>query len=107
MVDVEPVGGEEHGEEKDNKRLETKSFPETPKLTLPGWVLHENDAGAVLADDIAGIAKGKSEKSTKEHEDNKPNVRSIADGLVFLDVDVFTEGNLKQVSMSRGGTGIR
>jgi hypothetical protein len=61
---------------------------------LPGWVLHQDNAGAILADDVASVAESESEKGTEEHEDDEADVCSITDGLVFLDVDVFTEGDL-------------
>jgi hypothetical protein len=100
LVDVEPVGDEEHGEEKDDERLEAKSLPKTPELALPGWVLHEDDTGAVSSNDLAGIAKGEGENGTEEHEDDEADVRSITDCLVLFDVDVFTERDLPWVNKS-------
>jgi hypothetical protein len=100
LVDIEPVGDEEHGEEKDDKRLEAKSLPKTPEFALPGWVLHEDDTGAVSSDDFAGIAKGEGEDGAEKHEDNEADVSSITDCLVLSDVDVFTEGDLPWVSKS-------
>lgn len=47
MVGVEPVRGEEHGEEKDDVRFDLESGPETEELRLPAGILYEDDFAAV------------------------------------------------------------
>ena len=44
---VEPVTGEEHGEQKEDPRVATESGPEAQELGLPRWVLGNGDLGAV------------------------------------------------------------
>ena len=44
MVGVEPIRGEEHGEEEDDKWLELDRLDETHQLGLPGGVLHEDNS---------------------------------------------------------------
>ena len=44
---VEPVGGEEHGEEEDDPWVVADSDPETEELSLPRWVLGLVDLRAI------------------------------------------------------------
>lgn len=57
LVRVEPIRGKEHGEEEEDKGLEFECLVKTQEFALPGWVLHEDDTGSVLADNVVGIAK--------------------------------------------------
>lgn len=94
LVDVEPIGREEHGEQEKHKRFEFKRFVQPPELALPGWVLHQDDAGAVLSDNVVGIAEREGKKRSAEHEHDEPDVSAIAHCHIGLDVDVFAQGNL-------------
>lgn len=94
LVGVEPVGGPEHGEEKDDVGLGPDGVPQADDLGLPAWVLHEDDAGAVWTHDLVCVAEEEGKASAKEHEDNEGDVGAVADVAIGLDVDVFSEGDL-------------
>lgn len=55
VVCVEPIGGEEHGEEQNDIWVGEKGLVQAFNLRAPGWVLHDDDLGAVGADDIPCI----------------------------------------------------
>ena len=92
LVDVEPVGNEEHGEEQDDEGLESQRFPETLELRHESGVLHDDDAGAVLADDVLGIAQEESQSGAEEHQDDKADVGAISDRRSIV-VEVGAEGD--------------
>lgn len=94
LIDVEPVGGEEHGEQQHNQRLEAECLPETEKLALPAGVLFQNDTTAILSNNVIGVAEQEGEDGAAEHEDDEANVGAIGDGRIRLDVDVFPERDL-------------
>lgn len=98
LVGVEPVGSEEHGEQEDDVRVVRKSLPETDELRLPGGVLHEDDLGAVLTDDLAGVAEAERQEGTAEHENDEPDVGPIAHSSIVDNVDVLSQGNLSFIS---------
>lgn len=99
LVDVEPVRGEEHGEKQNHEWLKSKGFPKAQQLRLPARMLHQDDAAAVGSDNVASVAEAESKQGTDEHQDDEANVRTVGDGNVGLDMDVFTEGNLIQVNL--------
>lgn len=99
LVDVEPVGDEEHGEEQEDEGLELGGLVQTPQLGLPAGVLHQDDAGAVLSDDIGCVDEEEGEDGTEEHEHDECDVRAIGDVSGLLDVDVGSEGNLWSMSV--------
>ena len=66
LVSVEPVGGKEHGEEEHDVRLAPESLPHAKDLGLESWVLHENDAAAISADHVLGIAKQPGEAGAND-----------------------------------------
>jgi hypothetical protein len=94
LVGVEPVGGPEHGEEQDDVGLGLDGLPQTVDLGPPAGALHQNDAGAILTDDLVGIANEQGQAGTEEHEHNEGDVGAVTDGAVGLDVDVLSEGDL-------------
>lgn len=94
LVGVEPVGGPEHGEEQDDGGLGSHGLVETDELGLPAWVLHQDDLGAIGADDLARVAQEESQAGADEHEYDEGDVGAVRDGLVALDMDVLAEGNL-------------
>ena len=67
LVRVEPVRGEEHGEEEDDVGVGSDGLVEAEELGLPGRVLHQDDAGAVFADDLVGIHEEEGQDCAKEH----------------------------------------
>lgn len=102
LVGVEPVGGPEHREEQDDVGLGLDGLPQTVDLGPPAGALHQDDAGAILTDDLVGVANEQGQAGTEEHEHDEGNVGAIADGAVGLDVDVLSEGNLKRQNVSLG-----
>lgn len=107
LVDVKPIGREEHGEKEEYKWLEFERFVQSPELALPGWVLHQDDAGAVLSDNVVGIAEREGKKSSTEHEYDEPNVGTIAHCHIGLDVDILAQGDLYRwlgINPNRKGT---
>jgi len=95
LVGVEPVGAEEHWEESDNPRVGAKCVEKTKQLGLPGWVLHEDDARVVSANNSLGVDEAPSKTGSEKGENDETNIRSVGDGAVGLDVDVLTEWNLE------------
>lgn len=93
LVGVEDVGGEEHREEEDDPGVLEEGLPETDELGLPGGVLHENDLGAVLTDDLVGVDEENTEDETDEHENDEGGVGTVSDGT-GSPVDVLSEGDL-------------
>lgn len=79
LVGVEDVGGEEHGEEQENNGLLGKSLPETEKLSRPGGVLHQDDLGAVFANDTVTVDKEHGNNSASEHKNDEGNVGAVVD----------------------------
>lgn len=99
LVDVEPVGGPEHGKEEDDPGFVPDRFVKAVDLREPSWVLLQDDAGTIFTNDILGIGNRASTHSTKSHKDDKGNVSSICDCAIGVDVDVLTEGNLVRVRL--------
>ena len=93
LVSVEPVRGEEHWEEEDDIGIGTDSVVEANELGLPGWVLHQNDLGTILTDNLAGIDEEETKGGANNHEDDETDVCSVVDWTLLLDVDVLTEWN--------------
>ena len=56
-------------------------------------MLHEDDLGAVGAQDVACVDQGPRQGCTANHEHDKANVRAVVDGTGRV-VDVLAEGNL-------------
>ena len=101
MVGVKPVGGPEHGKEEDDEGLESNSLPEPDELGLPGWVLHEHDAGSVRSDNIIGVAEHEGQNGTAKHENDEGDVGSVGDCFVGLDVDILAERDLRLLDMPK------
>lgn len=101
LVDIKPIGGEKHGEQKDNEGLKTKRFPKTQKLTLPAGVLLQNDTATILSNNVASVAKHQSQDSTTEHEDNETNISAIGDSFIACNVDVLAKRNLETKEQQR------
>ena len=93
LVDVKPVGNEEHGEEQDHEGFESEGFPQTGQLGFPAGVLHENDAASILTDNVAGVAEEDSEEGSNGHQHDEADVRAVRNSRVRLDVDVLAEGD--------------
>lgn len=93
LVGVEDVGREEHGEEEENPGRSVESFPKTLDLGAPGRVLHQDDLGVVLTNNLVGIDKEESHDGTEQHEDDEGSIGAIGDVSGSL-VDVLTKGNL-------------
>jgi hypothetical protein len=55
LIRVEPVGAEEHWEEKEHKRLDMKSCVQAEEFGFPGGILDEDYAGGVGPDYFAGV----------------------------------------------------
>ena len=79
LVGVEPVAGEEHGKEEDDPGVGPEDLVQADDLALPGRVLHEDDVGAVAADDVAGVDEGPGEAGADEGEDHEADVGSVRD----------------------------
>ena len=94
LIGVEPVGGPEHGEEKENEGLKFYSLVESDKFGLPAGVLHEDDSGSVGSDNVVGVAEHEGEDSAEEHEHDEGDVSSICHSAVGLDVDVLAKRDL-------------
>lgn len=47
LVSSKPVAGKEHGEEGNNVPVRLENGGKTDEFRFPGWVLHEDDTGAV------------------------------------------------------------
>ena len=98
LIGDEPVGGPEHGEKKDYEWFVLDGLPQSEKLGLPGWILHQYNAGAIWSNDILRVAKEESEDGPKKHEDNESNVGSIGDCGVGLYVEVLSQRDLLKIS---------
>lgn len=94
LVGVEPVRGEEHWEKRDNPGVLEKSLDKAQELRAPGWVLHDDDLGAISADDVARVNEEPGKNASQEGEDEKADVGAIADIGVAVCVDVLTKRNL-------------
>ena len=57
VICVEPVGGEEHGEQGEDVGVGEECLPETHNLGFPRGVLHDDDLGAIVANHVLGINK--------------------------------------------------
>ena len=68
-----------------------QSLPKANNLSLPGWVLHEDNSRTVLTNDLACITETKSKDCTQKREDNEADVSSIADYTVVNRVDILTK----------------
>ncbi|TKW55711.1 hypothetical protein CTA1_9858 [Colletotrichum tanaceti] len=93
LVGVEDVGGEEHGEEQDDPGVLGEGVPEAAELGLPRGVPHDDDAGAVVADDAGGVAHEEGEEGAEHHEDDEGGVGAVGDGAAGGLVDVLAEGD--------------
>ena len=96
MIGCEPIGRPKHGEEEKNEGFESNGFPKSDELGLPAGVLHQDNASPIRSDDITGVAKAQSNTSTQEHEDDEPDVGTIGDSAVGLDIDILAERDLKR-----------
>ena len=92
LVDVEPVGDEEHGEEQQDVGLEAQGLVQAVQLGHQGGVLHDDDAGAVLADDVLGVGEEQGKAGADEHEHDEADVGAVLDGGGLV-VDVGAEGD--------------
>jgi hypothetical protein len=52
LVNVEPVGRPEHGEEENHEGFKSDGFVESNQFALPAGVLHQDNASAVRSNDI-------------------------------------------------------
>lgn len=105
LVSVEPVGSEEHGEEKNNIWVGLEGFKQAQELRLDGWVAHEDDLGPIAANDVGGSAEGETEESTAGTEDEESDISAGSDGALVGDVNVLPEWDLD--SAIRRGMGAR
>ena len=64
-------------------------------------MLHDNDLGSVVADDILGVNQGPRQKSTYKSEDQEANVGTIGDCLITLDIDVLAKRDLQKAVLGR------
>lgn len=94
LVCVEPVGRPEHGEQKDDIRFVLEGVPESPQLSFPGWVFHDDNAGSVAADDLVRVAQQESQASAEEHQDDESDVCSVGDSGGDFDVEVGAKRDL-------------
>ena len=90
LVGVEDVGGEEHGEEQQDPGLLEESVPEAADLAVPRRVLHEDDLGVVLADDLVSLDEAKGQAGADDHENDEGDVGAVGDCSLLL-VDVLGE----------------
>ena len=93
LVGVEDVGREKHGEEEHDPGLRVEGLPKSEELSLPRWVLHKNDLGVILADDLVGIDEEESQDGTERHESNESSVCAISDGTGVV-VKILGKRNL-------------
>lgn len=100
VVGVEPVGGQEHGEQGQDIRVSEEGLPEAHDFRGPRWVLHDNDLGAILTNDVLCIDEGPGEGSTDQGEDQETNIGAIADSDGGCAVDALTEGDLRGACQS-------
>jgi len=77
VVGVEPIGGEEHGEEEDHVGLVLERLPHADELGLPSWVLHDDDAAAVVAHHALRVAEEEGEDGAEGREDDEANVCAV------------------------------
>jgi hypothetical protein len=95
VVTIEPVTSQEHGEERDDVPVGLEGFVEAKQFGLPCGVLHRNDAGAILADNVLGISKTPGENKASHHENHEGNIGAIID-LTGGAVHVLTKWNLNK-----------
>lgn len=92
MVRVEPIAGEEHRKEEDDRDVRLENFPQAEQFAAPGWVLHQDYVRAVRANNVTTIYEGQGKAGTKKSEDHESNVGAIGDGAGGR-VDVFAQWN--------------
>ena len=89
LVGVEPVRGEEHREEEDDVWIGEEGLPQAEQLALPCWILHENDLGAVAADDLVTLNERERKKRAAERQDKKTDISSVGHRRIDRHVDVL------------------
>jgi hypothetical protein len=94
LVDVEPVGSPEHRDQKDDPWLEFGGLKQSHDLGCPAGMLHENDLGSILSDDLLRVDESERKDGTAEHENNEGDVGAVGDSRVSRDVDVLAEWDL-------------
>lgn len=94
LVDVEDVGAEEHGEQKDDPGLGVESSPKALKFASPRGVLLDNNLAVIASDDLVGVAEEERQAGTDEHEDDEGGICSVTDGTRFLVVHRLDERDL-------------
>lgn len=99
LVGVEDVGGEEHGEQKENPGRAGDGLPQTNKLRLPRRVFHQDNLGAILTNDLVGIQQEEGNNQTEEHENDEGSIGAIADSTGVV-LDVLSQGDLKSEKVS-------
>lgn len=92
VIGVEPVAGEEHGEQKNDVPIRNKDGHHAGEFGFPGGVLHHDDLGAIVTSDKARVAEKGGEGKTQGHEDDETDIGAIVD-LVGLGMDVLGQRN--------------
>ena len=69
LVRGEPVARQEHWKEADDPDIGLQHFDEAEEFAFPGGVFHEDDVGAVGADDGLGVDERPGEAGAHEGED--------------------------------------
>lgn len=98
LVGVEPVAGQEHGEEQQDVRVAAQEGEQAQQLGAPGWVFHQDDAAAVGANHVFGVDEGEGEEEAEGHENHEGDVGAVGDGAGG-GVHVEPEGDLGWVNM--------
>lgn len=94
VVGVEPVTGDEHGEEGDDVPVRDQNLAKALDFGPPGWVLHDNDLRTVLTTDVFGLNQEEAENETDEHENHEGDVGCVTNGSAFFDVQGLEQRNL-------------
>ena len=77
LIRVEPVAGQEHGEESHDPDVRREDLEEADDLAPPGGVFHEDDVGAVGADDGLGVDEAPGEAGAQKGQDHEADVRAV------------------------------
>ena len=72
---VEPVGGEEHGEEEHYPRVRAERVPQAVEFGLPGGMAGRDDASAVGADHLGGVSHEQGNHDADTGEDEETNLQ--------------------------------
>lgn len=76
---VEPVAGQEHGEEEEYPGVGAQEAVETQQLPSPVRLFGHDDARSVVPDDRSWIFEKDGDASAEAGEDDERNVRSVPD----------------------------